>query len=40
MPRSMNLSKSFDIINHELLLAKLHPHGYSNEPLEVLLSYL
>ena len=36
----MGLSKSFDIINHEQLLVKLHPHGFSNETLEVLLSYL
>ena len=36
----MDLSKVFDTINHELLIAKLHPHGFSIEALEVLLIYL
>ena len=36
----MDLSKAFDTINHELLIAKLHAHGFSIEALEVLLSYL
>ena len=35
----MDLSKAFDTINHELLIAKLHAHGFSIEALEVLLSY-
>ena len=36
----MDLSKSFDTINHELLIAKLHAYRFSIEVLEVLLSYL
>ena len=36
----MGLSKPFDTINHELLIAKLHAYGFSIGVLEVLLSYL
>ena len=36
----MDLSKAFDTINHELLIAKLHAYGFSIEAFEVLLSYL
>ena len=36
----MDLSKAFDTINHELLIAKLHVYGSSTDALEVLLSYL
>ena len=36
----MDLSKAFDTINHELLIAKLHAYGFSTDALEVLLSYL
>ena len=36
----MNLSKAFDAINHELLIAKLNAYEFSIEELEVLLSYL
>ena len=36
----MDLSKAFDTINHELLIAKLHAYGFSIDALEVLLSYL
>ena len=37
----MALSKAFDTINHELIIAKLHTHGFSTDfPLKVLLSYL
>ena len=36
----MDLSKAFDTINHELLIAKLHAYGFSIDALEVLVSYL
>ena len=29
----MNLSKGFDILNHDHLIAKLHAYGFSEEPL-------
>ena len=35
----MDLSKAFDTINHELLIAKLHTYGFSTDALEVLISY-
>ena len=35
-----DLSKAFDTINYELLIAKLHVYRFSADALEVLLSYL
>ena len=35
-----DLSKAFDCINHELLIAKLHPYGFSLESLTFIQSYL
>ena len=36
----MNLSKAFDTINHDLLLAKLKAYGFSREALTLMCSYL
>ena len=36
----MDLSKAFDTINHELLIAKLHAYGFSYNALELVHSYL
>ena len=36
----MDLSKAFDTINHQLLIAKLHAYGFSTDALELILSYL
>ena len=35
-----DLSKAFDCINHELLIAKLHAYGFSRESLKYIYSYL
>ena len=37
---SMDLSKAFNCISHDLLLAKLSAYGLSNEALAYILSYL
>ena len=36
----MDLSKAFDKINHDLLVAKLHSYSFSNDSLRFLYSYL
>ena len=36
----MDLSKAFDTINHELLIAKLHAYGFSMDALKIVHSYL
>ena len=36
----MDLSKAFDTINHELLIAKLEAYGFEESALETVLSYL
>ena len=36
----MDLSKAFDTINHELLIAKLHAYGFSHGALEIVYNYL
>ena len=35
-----DLSKAFDTINHELLIAKLPAYGFSKESLDLILDYL
>ena len=36
----MDLSKAFDTVNHELLIAKLHAYGFQKSALKLLLNYL
>ena len=36
----MDLSKAFDTINHDLLLAKLKAYGFSINALDLMCSYL
>ena len=35
-----DLSKAFDCLNHELLIAKLEAYGFENKSLTYILSYL
>ena len=37
---SVDLSKAFYMINHDLLVAKLHAYGFSNDSLTLRFSYL
>ena len=36
----MDLSKAFDCLNHDLLIAKLYAYGFSKESLALIRSYL
>ena len=36
----MDLSKAFDTINHELLIAKLHAYGFEKSALSIVSDYL
>ena len=36
----MDLSKAFDTLNHELLVAKLHAYGFTHSALSLIYSYL
>ena len=36
----MDLSKAFDCLNHDLLIAKLHAYGFSKSSLQIIMSYL
>ena len=36
----MELSKAFDILNHELLIAKLHAYGFNRDSLKLINDYL
>ena len=36
----MDLSKAFDTINHELLIAKLNAYGFSKGALKLIFSYM
>ena len=38
--RLMDLSKAFNTINHDFLIAKLHFYGCSKESLKLIKSYL
>ena len=36
----MDLSKVFDTLNHDLVIAKLHAYGFPEESLQLIKSYL
>ena len=36
----MDLSKAFDTLNHDLLIAKLHAYGFTKESLKLIKSYM
>ena len=36
----MDLSKAFDCIPHEILIAKLHAYGFSRDSLKLIYNYL
>jgi predicted nucleotide-binding protein (sugar kinase/HSP70/actin superfamily) len=36
----MDLSKAFDTINHELLIAKIEAYGFNKSALEIIFNYL
>ena len=36
----MDLSKAFDTLNHDLLIAKLHANGFTRDALLLIKSYL
>ena len=36
----MDLSKAFDGINHELLIAKTYAYGYSEDALKLIINYM
>ena len=36
----LDLSKAFDTLNHELLIAKLHVYGFTKKALDLIYSYL
>ena len=36
----MDLSKAFDTLNHELLIAKLYAYGFSKDSLKMISSYM